>query len=133
MAGINTGASAVADQLRRHSRMTKDAATQRASEAAYERQAELEDIMLGNRVAVTIPEGGMNAPNVAGTFSRHGMNINRYLVDEGLAGSEGGAPTAGMFTSLYGRAMEAVGHAPQKIPGPWMTMTKFFNQADPME
>lgn len=133
MAGLNMGSSAVADQLRRHSSMTKDAATQRASEAAYDRQAKLEDIMLGNTVSISINEGGMNVPEVAGTFSRHGMNINRYLVDQGLAGSEGGAPTAGMFTRLYGGIMEAIGHAPQKIPGPWMSMTKFFNQADPME
>jgi hypothetical protein len=133
MAGINTGASAVADQLRRNNNMTKQAATERAAQAAYERQALLQDLMVGNLVSVTIPSGGMNAPDVAGRFSVMGQNINRLLVERGLAGNEGGYATAGRFTTDYGRMMEAIGHFPQKIPGPWMAMTKFFNQADPME
>lgn len=133
MAGIGTGASAVADQLRRQNNMTKDEATRRAFQAQAERQALLSDMMIGKQVTVSTRKGGMNAPDVAGTFTMGGTNINRMLVSRGLAASEGGAPTTGGIMSLYGGAMEALGHFPQKIPGPWMLMTKFFNQADPME
>ena len=133
LAGIRFGLSSSADQIRNANNVTRQEAVQRAYELSSERQAYLNNLLAGEHVTLEIPEGGLLKPDVEATVYNGLTNINRLVVEEGYAGSEGGAPTAGFIQSLYGGLTERLGHLPQKVPGPWMFFTKLFNQADPME
>jgi hypothetical protein len=120
--------------IRNANGMTKEKADAKAFEQQGEAQQFMVDRMLGQSVKLRIQTGGLNNPDVEARIFAGGMNINKELAQRNLAAPEGeGAPTAGFLKKGYGKLIEALGHMPQKVPGPFFLFTKLFNEADPIE
>jgi len=133
-AGLRFGVAASSSMIRNANGMTKEKADAKAFEQQGEAQQFMVDRMLGQSVKLRIQTGGLNNPDVEARIFAGGMNINKELAQRNLAAPEGeGAPTAGFLKKGYGKLIEALGHMPQKVPGPFFLFTKLFNEADPIE
>lgn len=131
--GVDMGLNASANQIRSLNRMTKEKAVETAYTQRFDAQQKMIDLMVGNTINMSVGVGALNNPNVAGIASAGGLNVNRYMTEQGYGQATGGPATAGFLGRIYGSALETVGHLPQKVPGPFFLHTKFMNQADPIE
>ena len=133
-AGLRFGVAASSSMIRNANGITKEKADAKAFDQQGEAQQFMADRMLGQSVKLRIQTGGLNNPEVEARIFAGGMNINKELAQRNLAAPEGeGAPTAGFLKKGYGKLIEALGHMPQKVPGPFFLFTKLMNEADPIE
>lgn len=131
--GLNFGLNASANQIARLNEISKKKAVEKAANRRDSYTEKLREMLVGESVSLSIPQGGLSKPSVDAIVYNGMSNINQELAEEGIAESTGGKATAGFISRIYGSLVEGIGHAPQYVPGPWMAFTKLNNQADPIE